>query len=283
MVLKKLKCEKSQKLSKLISDELGLGFNVIQKIIRNKDVKVDGKRVSKDIDVSIGALVEIFYNDKPVKIVFENEDLLVAFKPRNIETVSEESNDDLLNKLMTGLSKELFAVHRLDRNTEGLVVFAKNKKAKDCLDEAIKNRKLEKFYLAKVVGVLKNKQEKLVAYLKKDEKKSQVFVSDNIQSGYEKIKTNYKVLSETSDFSILEVELVTGKTHQIRAHMAHFGHPILGDEKYGNSDVNKLYKKKFQCLCAYKLIFHFDEKDYLFYMNGTHVELSQNKIDFLKN
>ena len=283
MVLKKLKCEKNQKLSKLISDELGLGFNVIQKIIRNKDVKIDGKRVSKDIDVSIGTLVEIFYNDKPVKIVFENEDLLVAFKPRNIETISEESNDDLLNKLMTELSKELFAVHRLDRNTEGLVIFAKNKKSKDCLDEAIKNRKLEKFYLAKVIGKLENKQEKLVAYLKKDEKRSQVFVSDNIQRGYEEIKTNYKVLNETGEFSILEVELVTGKTHQIRAHLSHIGHPILGDEKYGNSDVNKLCKKKFQCLCAYKLIFHFDEKDYLFYMNGTHVELSQNEIDFFKN
>jgi len=283
MVLKKLKCEKNQKLSKLISDELGLGFNVIQKIIRNKDVKIDGKRVSKDIDVSIGTLVEIFYNDKPVKIVFENEDLLVAFKPRNIETISEESNDDLLNKLMVELSKELFAVHRLDRNTEGLVIFAKNKKSKDCLDEAIKNRKLEKFYLAKVIGKLENKQEKLVAYLKKDEKRSQVFVSDNIQRGYEEIKTNYKVLNETGEFSILEVELVTGKTHQIRAHLSHIGHPILGDEKYGNSDINKLCKKKFQCLCAYKLIFHFDEKDYLFYMNGTRIELSQNEIDFLKN
>ena len=280
MILKALKNGKRQKLSKLIFDELGLGFNQIQKIIRNKDVKVDGKRVSKDIDLIEGCLVEIYFNEKPVKIIFENDDLVVVSKVRNIETVSENSKDDLLNRLMNQLGVELFAVHRLDRNTEGLVCFAKNKKAKESLDKAIKNRKLEKFYLAKVVGVPEKQEDKLVAYLKKDEKKSLVFVSDYPQIGFEEIKTNYKTLKTEENFSVLEVELVTGKTHQIRAHLSHIGYPILGDEKYGKAEINKIYKKKYQCLCAYKLVFHFDENDYLFGINNLLVKLDESEIDF---
>ena len=77
---------------------------------------------------------------------------------------------------------------------------------------------------------------------------------------YEEIKTNYKLLEQIDNCSILEVELITGKTHQIRAHLSHIGYPILGDEKYGNAEINKNYKKKFQCLCSYKFIFHFEEK-----------------------
>lgn len=283
MVLKSLKNKKRQKLSKLISDELGLGFNQIQKIIRNKDVKVDGKRVSKDIDLIERELVEIYFNEKPIKIVFENNDLVVVFKPRNIETVSDCSSDDLINKLVCQLGVELFAVHRLDRNTEGLVCFAKNKQAKESLDNSIKNRKLEKYYLAKVIGIPEKQEDKLVAYLKKDEKKSLVFVSDIPQVGFEEIKTNYKILKTEEIFSILEVELVTGKTHQIRAHLSHIGYPILGDEKYGNTELNKIHKKKYQCLCAYKLVFHFDDNDYLFGLNNLEIKLDDGEIEFFKN
>lgn len=282
MTIKTIKNGKEQKLSKLISDELGVGYNQIQKFIRNKDVKVDGKRVSKDVDLIKGELIEIYFNEKPLEIVYENNDIVIILKPKNIETISENGETDLLEKVSKQLNLKLYAVHRLDRNTIGLVIFAKNIDAKKSLDIAIKNRKLEKFYIAKVCGEINKNEEKLTAFLKKDDKKSLVFVSDKNLSGYEEIKTNYKKVQSDGEFSILEVELVTGKTHQIRAHLSHIGYPILGDEKYGNTEINKKYKKKYQCLCSYKLKFKFDKNDYLEYMNGEIVELEKDKIEFLK-
>ena len=283
MTIKTIKNEKEQKLSKLISDELGVGYNQIQKLIRNKDIKVDGKRVSKDVDLINGETVEIYINEKKLEIVYENKDIVIVLKPKNLETISESGESDLLKKISEQLNLKLYAVHRLDRNTIGLVIFAKNVDAKNSLDLNIKNRKLEKFYIAKVCGEVNRNEEKLSAFLKKDDKKSIVYISDKNLNGYENIKTNYKKISSDGIFSILEVELVTGKTHQIRAHLSHIGYPILGDEKYGNSEINKKYKKKYQCLCSYKLKFNFDKSDYLGYMDGVVVELEKNKIEFLKN
>ena len=283
MTIKTIKCERNQKLSKLILDELGIAYNQIQKIIRNKDVKINSKRVSKDVDLVKGDIIEIYINEKPLDIVYEDDNIVIVLKPKNIETVSEFANDDLKSKLSNQLKTEIYAVHRLDRNTQGLVIFAKNNEAKKSLDEVIKDRKLEKFYLAKVIGIPAKNSENLIAYLKKDEKKSLVSVSDKKETGYEEIKTNYKVLEQVDDCSILEVELITGKTHQIRAHLSHIGYPILGDEKYGNAEINRMHKKKYQCLCSYKFIFHFEENNYLFYLNNKIVELDKDKIDFLKN
>ena len=283
MTIKTIKNIKEQKLSKLISDELCLSYNQIQKLIRNKDVKVDGQRVSKDIDLVKDELIEIYINEKQLEVVYENKDIVIVLKPKNIETISESGENDLIEKLSKQLNMKLFAVHRLDRNTIGLVIFAKNIDAKNSLDIAIKNRKLEKFYIAKVCGEVKKSEEKLIAFLKKDDKKSLVFVSDKNLGGYEEIKTNYKKLYSDTEFSVLEIELVTGKTHQIRAHLSHIGYPILGDEKYGDTEINKKYKKKYQCLCSYKLKFHFEENDYLYYMNGEVIELEKEKIEFLKN
>lgn len=281
IIEKKIINQKKQRLSKLLAKEFGLNFANIQKIIRQKDVKIQGKRTSKDIDILEGWCVEVFLAQEKPRIVFENNDLLVAYKPHSIETVND-AKDDLKTLIEKFLGFEIYAVHRLDRNTEGLVIFAKNVKTKNSLDIAIKNRKIQKFYLAKVVGRPEKNQDNLTAYLKKDVEKSRVFISDVIQDGFEKIKTNYKVVEQNDDFSILEVELITGKTHQIRAHLAHIGYPILGDDKYGNRAINKKFNKKFQCLCAYKLVFYFEEDDYLSNMNGVAIELDKSEINFYK-
>lgn len=273
---KTIESKKEQRLSKLISSELGLSFASIQKLIRSRDIKINGVRVGKDVTVCVGDEIEIYYPEMAIDVIFENDDIVVVNKPRNIETVSD-SQDDVLEILNKQLGEQLFAVHRLDRNTQGLVIFAKNLDAKQALDEAIKNRNIKKYYLAKVVGIPKIKNQNLLAYLKKDEKNSVVYVSDNKFDGYDEIKTHYRVLESDEEFSVLEVELVTGKTHQIRAHLSHIGLPILGDEKYGNNLVNKKMNKKQQCLCAYKLVFDL-ESGYLSYLNGSVLELQKNKI-----
>ena len=283
MRVEKFNANVSKKLSSLIEERYqAISYNLIRKLFRNKDVKVNGKRVSDDSLVSVGDEV-CFYVDekdleKKVKVVYEDENIVVVFKERNIETISE-NGDDLQSLISKQINRDCFAVHRLDRNTTGLVVFAKNLQAKSELDMAFKNRTIEKFYLALVYGVLDKKENKMTAYLKKDSKNVFVIVSDFQKEGYERIQTNYKVLDEFENFSLVEVELVTGKTHQIRAHFAHIGHFVIGDEKYGDSKINKMFKTKYQNLCSYKMKFHF-ENGVLNYLNGMTLEIEKSNIDF---
>ncbi len=282
MFVKNFNCEKQTKLIRFLCDE-NLPYNLVCKLVRDKDIKVNNKRVGKDILLIEGDKITVYLKEEQkVEIVFEDENVLVAFKPRSIETISEVS-DDFLSMLKSQTNINLFAVHRLDRNTEGLIVFAKNENAKKSLDYAFKNRTLEKYYLALTYGTFILKEKTLEAYLKKDEKKSLVQISDKNLDGYEKIITKYKVLKEIDNLSLIQVELVTGKTHQIRAHLSHIGHFVIGDEKYGDSKINKQYKKHYQCLCAYKLIFHFASNDYLSYLNGKEISLSKDMIDFCQN
>lgn len=282
MRVENFKCEKNIKLSKFLLEK-NIQYNDVFKLIRNKDIKINEKRIGKDCNLVCGDKVSVFLpNENKVKIVFEDDNIVVAKKNRNIETINEQG-DDFVSKVSDELKQSLYAVHRLDRNTEGLVVFAKNFKAKESLDNAFKNRLLEKYYLALVFGEFDIKEQSLCAFLKKDKINSVVKISDKQTSGYEKIITKYKVLEQKENLSLIEVELVTGKTHQIRAHMSHIGHFVIGDEKYGDSNINKIYKKHFQCLCAYRIVFHFPSGDYLEYLNNKEIKLDKNTIDFCQN
>ncbi len=285
MRVEKLKGDGKSKISQLVYSQLGLSYNTIKKIIRNKDVKINGIRVSEDLVLAKNDDILIYFKEierRNINVIYNDENIVVVFKTRNIETIAE-SEESLQSLISKQLGTECFAVHRLDRNTEGLVIFALNKKSKDELDKAFKNRTIDKYYLALANGLFDNKEAVVTAYLKKDVKKSLVYISNTQANGYEKIITQYKVLDEYDNKSLIEVKLITGKTHQIRAHLSHINHFIIGDEKYGDSKINKLNKKRYQCLCAYKLKFNFDNSSPLFYLNGKVIELEKEKIDFCQN
>ena len=158
--------------------------------------------------------------------------------------------------------------NRIDRNTGGIVIVAKNAEALRILNEAIREREIEKFYLCLVKGVPEPKEATLIHYHRKDAAENKAVIYDHPRPDTKTMITKYKVLETNGRFSLVEVELKTGRTHQIRAHMAYIGHPLVGDGKYGSNGAEK--KKGFDCqaLYSYKLRFAFREEHALSYLNG---------------
>lgn len=262
----KLIAEKTQKLSKLAFDYVeGMSYSTLRKLLRKKDIKVNGKRVSDDLVVNAGALVEIYYqpNQNPFDIVYQDENVLVVNK---FSGFTSENLFECLKKIYVSIK----FIHRLDRNTSGLMIFALNNKAEEELLIGFKNRLFTKLYHATVKGFLTEKCAIKKAYLLKDAEKSFVKVFDNPVKYSVQILTEYKVLSENKEnnTSLVEVNLLTGKTHQIRAHFAHMGYPLLGDDKYGDAQFNKQNGAKSQALKAVKLILNFSKEQSLYYLNG---------------
>lgn len=243
--------------------------NAIFKALRNKDIKINGMRVKDNVALKLGDEIEVYIKDDIIygkifkfeidknAIVYEDANILIYNKPQSIEVQGKNGELGLENALKEQLElKFLKACHRLDRNTAGLVILAKNAESEEIMLGMIKERMIKKYYKALVYGIPKNKSMTLKAYLFKDSKNSNVIVSDQKLRGYQEIITKYKVLEVyKNNTSLLEVELVTGRTHQIRAHLAHIGYPIIGDGKYGVNKINKQFEQKYQQLFSYKLIF----------------------------
>jgi len=287
MFVEKFKADKEGKLSKLLVDRYSkLSYNHIQKLLRNKDIKINGKRISSDCEVFIGDEVVFFVKEidsiRSYKLIYEDENIIVLNKSHGVEVVSENGDIDLVCQIKRDKNIVIFPVHRLDRNTKGLVIFAKNIDSKKELDAGFKNRTFEKYYVAEVFGEVEKQEDELIAYLKKDSANALVEILDNPNQGYDKIQTNYKLIKTKPESSILEVKLITGKTHQIRAHLAHIGHFIIGDNKYGNYKINQKMHVKYQNLIANRLKLRFLKDSKLYYLNDKTFEIDLSEIDFLK-
>ena len=271
-----------KKLNKVILEELSnINYPTFCKLLRKKDIKVNGKRINKDILVYENDKIDIYLPKEledvkiELDIVYEDENILVINKPANIEVTGTNSLTELINKQYTNCEFKPQPCHRIDRNTTGLVMFAKNEKTLRILLEKFKKHEIEKHYLALIYGIPNKKEERLEAYLFKDQKKSQVYISDTFKKGYQKIITKYTVLEKRkNNTALLDVEIETGRTHQIRAHLSHIGYPIVGDGKYGKNEINKQFSKKHQMLCSYKLKFNFlTESGILSYLKGKEIKL----------
>lgn len=276
----------------------GINASVLYKAFRKRSIKVDGQRVKESHPLSSGQTVEVYIPEAylpeaaPAKaaedlisIVYEDNYLLVVSKPQGLAVHQDKNQEEqILDRMVQALVRKRDPIpyqdgfpalcHRIDRNTGGLVVFAKDPKTLEIMLDKFKKHEVRKFYHCLVVGVPHKSSHELVGYLRKDKKESRVMVSAEPVKGAERIITRYRVLQELGDFALLEVELVTGKTHQIRAHLAFEGYPLVGDGKYGINAVNKSLKVKWQALWAVRLNFSFvTDSGHLKYLKGMTIFL----------
>ena len=244
----KFTSDKNESIAKQICRHSGLPFSVVQKKLRSKEVMVNNARVDSG-NVNVGDEIIVFAKPKTLspKIIFEDDKVLVADKPRGIES------EDYAKQL--GFN----AVHRLDRNTCGVFIMAKTKKIREALMQALSKNPPTKIYLAKVFGQPKWNNQIFTAHLEKRADESFVKIHSKSSSKTVPIQTTLTTIKTGSVMSIIEVKLQAGKTHQIRAHLAHLGFPVVGDEKYGNAERNKTFKSKYQELYAIKIDTRFDD------------------------
>ncbi len=316
-ILKIEKNDAGQRLDKFLTKALpNLPKTLMYKFIRTKKIKLNRKRTEEKTLLSEGDEIQLFireeFFDKPendtsalyrikpkLSVVYEDENIILLDKRPGVlcHEDKEGGENTLIMHLKAYLAQngeyspedeQSFApalCNRIDRNTGGIVIAAKNAEALRVMNDKIKYREMSKLYLCAVHGVPKKKKDILGGYLFKDEKNNTADVSDTYRKGYKEIKTGYKTLSSKDGLALLEVELFTGRTHQIRAHMAHIGHPLLGDGKYSENRSDRQKGYKFQALYSYKLTFKFDsekEKTALDYLSGKTFSVPFENIWFLK-
>ena len=309
------KNDAGQRLDKFLSKAVkGLPTSLMYKFIRTKKIKVNRARTEQRYVLSEGDEIQLFIRDEffdsPEKdnnaltrivpkldIVYEDENIMLLNKRPGI--LVHEDTEGADNTLIMHVKAYLYGkgeynpeneqsfapalCNRIDRNTGGIVIAAKNAEALRVMNEKIKNDELSKFYLCAVHGVPKRERAELRGYLRKNSADNMVEVRETAFAGAKEIITRYKTLARKNGNALLEVELVTGRTHQIRAHMAFIGHPLLGDGKYGKNRDEKRRGYKHQALYAYRLAFDKTGKDGLLsYLEGREFSIDEQNVWFLR-
>lgn len=294
-----------QRLDKFLTKTYrNLPTSMLYKAIRKKDIRLNGKRCDIADRLQTGDVLSLFLPDdvlevsapaydflrasRQLDIVYENEHILLLNKKAGllVHPDDKEFGDTLIARVQRYLYEkgsydpaveQSFApalVNRIDRNTSGIVIAAKTAVALRVLNDKLKNREIEKYYLCIVHGTMPRQEDTLEGYLEKNEAQNRVYVSDTARQGSRTIRTRYRVLEAHDGLSLLEIHLLTGRTHQIRAHLASIGHPLLGDGKYGTNALNKGTGFDKQALCSYRLQFAFTTPaEELEYLNGKEFAL----------
>ncbi len=300
----------SQRLDRFLAKAVPLlPASLAQKYIRIKRIKCNGVRAERDQRLQEGDVLQLYINDeffeKPrqdnayltvatpkISIVYEDENIILVDKRPGLAVHPHDGAEygrTLIDHIQAYLyqkrewsprGENSFApalCNRIDRNTGGIVIAAKNAETLRIINQKIKDREMDKRYLAIVEGTPRPASGSLKGYLFKDAKKNRVFVTDTPQTGAKSCQTNYITLASAGGLSLLECELITGRTHQIRAQFAHAGHPLLGDGKYGK--LNKKFDRNYQALYSYKLTFRFSaDAGILSYLDGKTFQVE--KVDF---
>ena len=298
-----------QRLDKYLTKALpSLPQSLMHKYFRLKRIKVNGKRTDPSYRLLENDTVQLYINDEffeenrledaylrvsdAIDVVYEDDNILLVNKPCGMVVHEDESgkDDTLINRIKSHLYRSgewdpcdspftPSLCNRIDRNTQGIVIAAKTAEALRILNERIKEREIDKYYICLVHGTPKTQKGILKNYLRRDTKEKRVFIDKDRSRGALTAETEYTVLSSKKGISMLKCKLLTGRTHQIRAQLAAAGHPLIGDTKYGTAAQNKNLPFKGQTLCSYKLIFNFkSDAGTLSYLNGKSFEI-QN-IDF---
>ncbi len=287
-----------------------LPASLAQKYIRLKRIKRNGQRVGRDDRLAEGDILQLYINDEffeaprqdnayltvsapKLNIVYEDAQILLVDKKPGI-AVHPHDGAEYGKTLIDHIQAYLYAkrewrpreenaftpalCNRIDRNTGGIVIAAKTAEALRVMNQKIKDREIDKRYLAVVEGTPKPKSGVLKGYLFKDAVKNRVYVTDTPQKGAKTCETRYETLESRNGLSLVECELITGRTHQIRAQFAHAGHPLLGDGKYGKLD--KRFDRRYQALYSYRLTFRFTtDAGTLAYLNGKSFQVG--RVDFV--